>query len=177
MAIKFKQIDPGEVVTLDREGRQTNVRGLPPETIQTFNRNDPEQVAAMSRIMDIYTGRSPIDAREATAKWLERFNIKADDPRFEAEFERLLDAGASNRAVLAESKRIAERAELITMTGGELGTKCVYVNEGPDPCEECEPLNGIVLTLGEFEAQGLMPGDRCLGGDNCLCQLIPFDEV
>jgi hypothetical protein len=173
----FRYIEPGELVTLDADGRQTNIRGLTADTVRSFDGRDPEQVARMSRVMDLYEGRSPIDAREATARWLERFNIPPTDPRWQAEFDRLMEGGDLNRAVVAEARRIAEMGELITMTDGDLGTKCVYVNEGPDPCDECLPLGGLVMTLGEFEAEGLMPGDRCLGKDNCLCQLYPFDEV
>jgi hypothetical protein len=139
---------------------------------------NPEHVAKLNQIFDSYTGRDPIDARQATAGWLQRFGITKDDPRYEAEFDRLIEKGGSNQAVMAEERRAGERAELLWSSDGDLGVNCVYVNEGDDAvCAECDELGGEEMTLAEFEANGMMPSDRCLGGSNCRCILIPIERV
>ena len=171
----WREVDFGEMIRLDADGKLRSLRPLPADAIATFNPRDPRDVAALSRIYELYTGRTGIDERHAAARWLDRFSITPDDPRYAAEFDRLIEAGASSRAVLAEQRRIAERTELLHMTGGDLHAHVIYVNEGPNPCPECAALGGEVGTLAEMQAAHNMPGDRCLGGDNCLCQLIPID--
>lgn len=172
----FRTLDISQLITLDDDGKLRSIRPLAANELDGYDPSDPAQVAKLSRIFTAYTGKSPIDAREATAKWLTRWNIMRDDPRFDREFDRLISEGASNRAVLAEARRAGERSELLTATGGNLGVNAIYVNEGDDPCEECLVLGGEEMTLQEFENNGMMPGDRCLGGDNCKCILIPIER-
>jgi hypothetical protein len=175
----FREISLEELVDVDPDGRVTKIHPLRSGDLSGFNPRDPEHVAKLNQIFDAYTGRDPIDARQATSKWLDRFNITADDPRYAAEFDRLIEKGASNQAVIAESRRAGERAELMVMTGGNLSVNCMYVNEGADSrvCDECYALGGTEGPLSMFEEQNIMPGDRCLGNDSCRCQLIPIDNV
>lgn len=170
----FKALDPDLIVEQGPAGEIVRINPVASDILQSFNGKDPEQVAKLNRLFDTYTGRDPIDARRATARWLERFDISKNDPRYEAEFNRLLDAGASNRAVLAEARRAGERSELLWASDGNLDENMVYVCEGDNPCPECLELGGEEMTLAEFENAGMMPGDRCLGGDNCKCVLIPI---
>jgi hypothetical protein len=65
---------------------------------------------------------------------------------------------------------------LLHAADGNLDVNCVYVNEGDNPCEECAAIGGEEMTLSEFESSNMMPGDRCLGGDNCKCVLIPIER-
>lgn len=175
--LKFRDVDFGKVITLDADGKLRSLRPIDPATLKTFDKKDPKQIATFAKLYDAYTGSSPIDERQAADRWLGRFNITADDPRYQAEFDRLVADGTSARSVLAEERRIAERAELLHTTGGNLDANCVYVNEGPNPCEECLEIGGVEMSLSDFAAEGMMPGDRCLGGDNCRCILVPINRV
>jgi hypothetical protein len=173
---KFESLSMEDVVRYDAEGRLSGINPLPVDLLESFQSKDLGQVAKLNQIFDAYTGRDPIDARQATAKWLERFNITTSDPRYQVEFDRLIESGASNKAVLAESRRAGERSELLHAADGNLDVNCVYVNEGENPCEECAAIGGEEMTLAEFEDANMMPGDRCLGGDNCKCVLIPIER-
>jgi hypothetical protein len=173
----WREVPFDEVIRLDADGRLTSVRPMTVDELSKFDRSDPRDVAFISKLYEAYTGKTGIEERRAAAKWLERFNITTRDARYEREFERLIEQGASARSVLAEERRAAERAELVQSSGGDLDMNAVYVNEGPDPCEECQPLNGEMMTIREFDDAGMMPGDRCLGGDNCRCILIPIRDT
>ena len=151
-------------------------RPLADSDLDRFMSTDPDHIARLNEVYAQYSGSSEVDARRATSRWLERFNIPKSDPRYEIEFNRLIEQGASNRAVLAETRRIGERAELVTLTDGDNSLNCVYVAEGDNPCPECAALSGEEGSLSMFEDGGMMPGDRCLGGDNCKCVLIPIER-
>jgi hypothetical protein len=172
----FETISLDKLVTLDADGRMTRIHPLARDDFEKFVGRNPDHIAKLNQIYEAYTGKTPVDARRATARWLERFNIPKSDPRYQAEFDRLIEQGASNRAVLAEARRMGERQELLTLTDGELEVNVVYIAEGDAPCPECLALGGTEGPLSMFMEENLMPGSRCLGGDNCKCQLVVIEN-
>jgi hypothetical protein len=43
-------------------------------------------------------------------------------------------------------------------------------------CENCLPNDGEIMSYKERSATyGKMPGDNCLGGDMCMCSLVPVE--
>lgn len=111
--------------------------------------------------------------KEVHAKWLERWGITTDDPRYEREMERLLQSETAT-SMLGETRRLAESYETLAAIDGNVNTETIYINEGEDPCEECVPLAGEIMTYAERVATKSLPGDRCLGGSNCLCAIMAF---
>ena len=81
---------------------------------------------------------------------------------------------SEEKALLGVARRMSQRYETLEAMGGDLDKMMIYVNESVTPCEECERLGGMVKTYREFLADGDMPGDRCLGGNNCMCALMEF---
>jgi len=82
--------------------------------------------------------------------------------------DRFVDA-QSGKALLGAARRVSQRWETYTMLEGDTSTVVIYINEGDDPCEECEPLGGLEGTYASFVEDGNLPGDRCLGGNLCQC--------
>jgi len=112
-----------------------------------------------------------IDARvDMNKEFLRRFNIGEGDPRWGPEMDRLRDK--QQVAMLGHTRRLATRHETLRGSGGDLNARFVYINESAEPCDECAPLGGTEMTYREFAENGMLPGDRCLGGDNCLCTLM-----
>lgn len=107
------------------------------------------------------------------AGFLQRFNIQPGDPRWDAEMGNLKDN--IGRSLLGHTRRLAQRHEQITAIGGNMNQRVIYINESEEPCDECEPLGGQEGTYAEFVAEGKLPGDRCLGGNNCLCTIMAVD--
>jgi len=127
--------------------------------------------AELSAVLTHYGAETGLDAsRQYAARYLDRFDITPDDPRWGVEMERLLDQ-SSRRPVLAAARRSSERYETLLAAGGDMDVDTTYLAEGDNPCDECLPLAGSVMPLGERIAEGLMPGDRCLGKDLCQCGL------
>ena len=102
--------------------------------------------------------------------FLARFNILPGDPRYAAEMENL--SGNTGRSLLGHTRRLAQRHEALTAIDGKLTTNMIRIAESDDPCDECAALSGIEGTYQELVADGNMPGDRCLGGGNCLCTVM-----
>ena len=115
--------------------------------------------------LDTYEARVQIHSG-----FLARYNIHPGDPRWEDEMGRLEDN--IGRSLLGHTRRLATRHETLTAIGGDTETMMIRIAESDEPCDECEPLAGIEDTYAGFVSSGTMPGDRCLGGGNCLCTLM-----
>lgn len=129
----------------------------------------PEQSAEMDRLVHRYmNGRTPDVEMKARAQFLTRYGITPGDPRWAVEQDRLMN-GQRGRIQVGMARRLTERYETLSAAGGDMAAMTIYIAEGDDPCEECIALAGEEMPLGERIAEGLMPGDRCLGGDACQC--------
>ena len=98
------------------------------------------------------------------------------DPSNPAAWNRAMDRMmvTQEKALLGVSRRLSQRYETAVVTGGDTNRMMIYVNESDEPCPECEALGGVVKTYAEFIADGDMPGDKCLGGNNCMCALMTY---
>ncbi len=101
--------------------------------------------------------------------FLNRFGIMQGDPRWDAEMSNL--QGNIKRSLVGHTRQLAQRHETLSAIDGKTNTEMIYINESAEPCEECEPLGGTEGTYAWFVESGNLPGDRCLGGANCLCTL------
>ena len=96
------------------------------------------------------------------------------DPSDKARWNRAMARLRENMrpAMLGTSRRMATRHETLRAVDGNLSQEMIYINEADEPCEECDPLGGMIKTYAEFIDDGDLPSDRCLGGSNCLCTLM-----
>lgn len=117
---------------------------------------------------------NPETIRRAQVKYLERFNITPSNPLYQQQLTNLANEVNSNRVMVATARRVTEQSQTWTAIEGNVQQECIRVAEGPDPCDNCIPLNGEQGTYQYFVSNNLRPGDQCLGGDNCLCVLIPI---
>lgn len=172
---------------IDKQGRQVSpllergTDGIPAviptptsDDLKGFNTSDPKQVAAMSKMLNQYGVGGYDDMLNGARSRLERFNIRPGDPRYKTELERLTTS-ESGRVLLDQSRRTTQRFQTLSAVDGNMDQEMIRVPEGDEPCDECVPLAGITKPLWQFIADEEAPGDRCLGGDACLCQLYPID--
>lgn len=150
---------------------------MTPETVNIPSLRDLRELSADE--LAIVAGRfgwvDTWDARmEAMSGTLQAFGY--DPARDKASWDRAWARmeKAQDTALLGVSRRLSQRYETQQAIGGDTGRMMIYVNESDDPCEECEALGGTVKTYAEFVADGDMPGDRCLGGNNCMCALVEY---
>jgi len=168
--VDFQDLGPGRFYSPYIERGNDNVpRSVPmPSAADLRGMDTDARYEALSRLGYIKPAEQEMDMQR---RYLERFNITKDDPRFDEEMKRL--GGAERKQhLLAASRRAMERQETMVALDGDTSKDTIYLNEGDDPCEECEPLDGEIMPYAERVAEGKMPGDRCLGGDLCLCVLM-----
>lgn len=175
-------------IYLDAAGRQYSpfVERLEDGTIDLVEVPSPHQLAMPENPRDVsdldtkaqrfFENRSPDVEMQQREVFLRRYNITPDDKdRWSREMNRLRTS-QRGRIRLELSRRYAERYEtLINFEGLSPNQDSVYIAEGDNPCEECEPLAGDIMPLSERISGGYMPGDRCLGGDACMCGVSPVD--
>jgi uncharacterized protein with GYD domain len=164
------QIGAAAGVTIDASGQPTFIKPLTTDQLGAMDTKSAVGIAQMNEYLNVVGLSDPVLMRHAQRKYLERFQIEPGDPRYDVEMERL--AENSSRFVLAEARRIAERQQTLRDIGGNLNQNVVRIAEGDDPCDECLPLNGEEGPYIDFVVHNKRPGDRCLGGNNCLCIMV-----
>ncbi len=169
----FKSLQPN--VKLEN-GVPVFIKPLTTDDLSGFDPNNKLDIAKLNDILASRGLGDPRQLRGAAAEFLQRHNIQPGDPQWDIEMERLTNGAASRRVALGEARRAAEREQAIRAARGNMNQNFVRVAEGDDPCEECEPLNGEEGTLEELGKDNMLPGDRCLGGNACLCVLIAVDK-
>ena len=167
---------PRASVKLGKDGRPVAVSVPTVEQVQSAKPSDPDAVAALSEYLFRYGWLDPVEVQRQQVQYLSRFGITPDSADYEAQLARLADESMASRVVVATSRRVAQQAELATATGGKLEQWCVYVNEGDEPCPACLDLGGEDHPYSWFVDNHALPGDRCYGGDNCRCILVPYDR-
>jgi hypothetical protein len=134
-----------------------------------------DDLGRLYQYLDVY-GVDDLNAkRKFQEQYLGRFNITPDNPRYKDALAQLSSESNSKRVTVAHARRTAQSVETNMALGGSVNKTCIYVNDGPDPCDNCLALNGEEKTYAQFANDGELPGDRCLGGDNCLCLLVPIN--
>lgn len=171
----FSDFGIGGRVTLDADGRPVTVKPLTSNDLNEFSPSNPEDVATLNRLLIEDGTISPSDIRKSTSKYLERWDYEPGTEDYARAYDRLISDAGSKKVLLGSARRTAERAELFTLTGGNLKQEVVRVPEGPDPCPACLELIGVTGTVGQLSAAGQLPGDQCYGGDLCMCILVPIN--
>jgi len=162
------------IVTINKDGFPVFKRLPTAEEIARIKPTDLEGMNTLYRLQ-LYLGiKSPDELRQANVQYLARFNITKDSPLYAQRLNDLNNEINSNRVLVATSRRITEQTQTRTMLEGK-DKQCVYVNEGDAPCDSCLFLNGEQQAYSWFVENNTRPGDQCLGGDNCLCILVPID--
>jgi hypothetical protein len=164
-------------VQLDENGFPIFIEPLNIDDLLRMRPSNTDDIAAIFEYKALYGLESPEQIRRAQIKYLERFNITSDSPQFAQQMEQLSTEANSNRVMVATARRVAEQQQTNAALGGRVDVVCVYVNEGPDPCDACLVLNGEEAPYSWFVSTSSRPGDQCYGGDNCLCTLIPIERV
>lgn len=134
-----------------------------------------EGMATLHRYQALLGHESPETIRLAQVKYLERFNITPTNPLYKQQLANLANEANANKVLVATSRRITEQAQTMEMVNGDTSQEMIRIAEGPDPCENCISLNGETGTYKYFVDNNMRPGDQCVGGGNCLCQLIPYE--
>jgi len=162
-------------VIIDKDGFPIFIEALDVEAIAGIIPTSTEGIAKINRLLATYNLDNPIDLKRAQVQYLARFNITSDSPNFKQSLADLANESNNNRVIVAQARRYAQATETINALDGNLNKTCVYVNDGANPCVNCLELNGKTMKYSEFVETNSMPADRCLGGSNCLCLLIPLD--
>lgn len=162
------------IVKLDKNGIPVFIRIPTVAEIASIKPTDLEGMNVLYKLQSYLGLKSPEAMRQANVKYLERFNILPSNPLYAQRLADLTTEVNSNRVLTATSRRITEQAQTETMLQGE-DKICVYVNEGDNPCDSCLFINGETEKYSWFVSNNMRPGDQCLGGDNCLCVLVPID--
>jgi hypothetical protein len=136
--------------------------------------SDPEGQIVLHRMQAILGHESAEQIRRAQIKYLERFNITPNSPLYAQRLNDLNKSVNSSKVLTATARRTSQQMQTATMLEGK-DKQCIYINEGIEPCESCLFLNTEQGTYSYFVENNLRPGDQCLGGDNCLCQLVPYE--
>ena len=171
--VDFQDLGPGRFYSPYIERGSDNI----PRSVPVPTAEEVRQMSTSERweVAQRYGWLPPAESEmDMQRQYLARWDIRKGDPRYETEMERL--AGAEKKQhLLAATRRAMERHETLVALDGQLDKDTVYINEGDEPCEECEPLDGDIMPYSERVANGLLPGDRCLGGNNCLRVLMVVD--
>jgi hypothetical protein len=146
-----------------------------PDYIRTIKPTDERGLEELHRYLSVYGLDNPQTLRDFESQYLRRFGITPESERYK---DALKDLGEtySDRVAVAEARRNAQVTETVAGLDGDMQKRCVYINDGPEPCDRCAELNGEEMTYAEFVAHGALPGDRCRGGDNCMCILQPIER-
>jgi hypothetical protein len=160
------------IVTIDSNGLPVFKRMPTVEELHRIKPSDPEGQVVLHRLQAMMGNESAEQIRRAQIKYLERFNITPSSPLYQQQLANLNTTVNSAKVLTATSRRVTHDSQLATMLEGKDKT-CIYINEGEDPCDTCEPLGGQVEKYSWFVENNLIPGEQCLGGLSCLCILVP----
>ena len=143
------------------------------EDLKGFNTKDPRDIEQMSNLLGRYGFPAPDEMIEQQAQYLQGFSISPGDPRYAVEMERLRTT-QSGKVLLAQSRRTQEQYTTLKAIDGDTNQECIRLAEGDEPCETCDPLDGVIKIYKEFVAADELPGgSSCQGRDFCLCSLFP----
>ena len=123
-------------------------------------------------------GLRPIDSQimDATSYVSRMTTYQQGSPQFNAAVADLVDT-QSKRGLTSMNRRSVEGLSVFEQTGGNLETLMVWIlDAGAKHCNFCPPRAGEVMSLAEWEQDGLPGADVCAGGDRCRCHLASFTE-
>ena len=160
---------------LDANGIPVILKVPTHEDIRDIVSKDAKSLKSLMGLLVDWDLEDPNELRRFQMQYLQRFNITPGEPRFEEAYQRLAEESNSKRVVVAHARRKYQIAQTIAASSGNLNQEGIYINDGDDPCDECLALGGEQQPISWFAENNAMPGDRCLGGSNCKCTLIPVN--
>ena len=169
MAVKRPRIE------LDENGNPVFIDVIPDDALRLIKPTG-DDIDKVHEYRQVYGLEDPQAMRQFEQQYLQRFNLTPDNPRYMAALEQLANESNSKKVAVAQARRTAQRVETITALDGYMGGTCVYVNDGPDPCDNCLALSGEEKPYIEFVANHELPGDQCFGGDLCMCVIVPINN-
>jgi len=146
------------------------------DDLRNVDHNTPEGMEAISLVLHRFgLFSTPAAALESHASSLDRFTgLTSGTANFEAETLRMAQA-ESGRRMLGQARKVSQRYETLSNLQGNMQQNVMYVCEGDDPCDGCLPLAGTEGPYSRMVADSIVPTEQCLGGDLCMCQLVPVD--
>jgi len=160
-------------VELDDEGRPKFIDTISADNLRLIKPTG-DDIDRVHKFRQVYGLEDHTQMRKFEEQYLQRFNLTPGNPRYAAALAQLANESNSQRVAVAQARRTAQRVETIEALEGNMQKNCIYVNDGPEPCDNCLALSGEEKPYSEFIANNEAPGDQCLGGDNCMCLLVPI---
>jgi hypothetical protein len=151
---------------------------LEKEFLQRFENLNRLQNKELYDLLVSIKGLRPMESQMADAAgYVSRMtNYQQGSPQFTAAVADLVDV-QSKRGLTNMNRRSVEGLSVFDQTGGDLETLMVWIlDAGAKHCNFCPARAGEVMTLGEWEQDGLPGADVCAGGDRCRCHLASFTE-
>jgi hypothetical protein len=175
MAVTEKQIPRVEI---GANGKPTFIETIDPDVLKNLLPSNPDDMALLYKYRRLYNYESPTDIRKSKIQFLARFNITPDQPGYADAFLQLSEEVNSNKVLVGNARRVSQKMQMVESANGSNEQEAIYINDNDDPdgiCANCLALGGTQETIQWFVDNNAMPGDRCLGGDSCLCILVPID--
>jgi hypothetical protein len=163
----------GPRIDIDENGQPIFIDVVDADTLRLIKPTG-EDIDKVYQFRQVYGLEDPTQLRQFEQQYLQRFNLTPDNERYQAALQQLRDESNSQRVAVAQARRTSQRTETLDALDGQLTKNCIYVNDGPDPCDNCLSLSGEEKPYAEFIQNNEAPGDQCLGGDNCMCILVPI---
>lgn len=142
------------------------------DDLRAFGIGDPK---VMNAVLQRYgLSNTPDKLLEEQSKYLERFNARTGSALYDTQRLDLM-SNMEGRILLGQARRVSQRYETLVLLDGDYSKRVIYVAEGDAPCDGCAPLAGTIGTAAELQGEGIWPGEQCLGGDQCLCQIMVYE--
>ncbi len=142
-----------------------------------FKKSSKYTTKQMSNFIDNFRGWgvSWTDFVDQQHKYLERFGITPDDPRYASEMERLASE-ASGDALSQMARRTHQRTTMALAADGNPNQMTVWLDEGDEnTCDYCASEAGNEMTYADRLRTDTVPGVGCYGGNRCRCEILAVD--
>ena len=164
----------GPRIDLDENGFPVFIDVVPDDALRLIKPTG-DDIDLIHDYQRVYGLEDPNTIAKFEQQYLQRFDLDPTNPRYADALAALATESNSKRVAVAQARRVAQQTETIQALRGKIDRVCVYVNDGPDPCDNCLALSGEEKPYSEFISASEAPGDQCLGGDNCMCRLVPIN--
>jgi len=158
---RFINPDTGQLVapTIQLQGEvMTQVRV--PELKQLVSLPDEQLVELTQRFgMTPDTGQLLADAKQYV-------NRMTDLAPGSARFAEEASAVANDRGLRRWQKKLQRNYVTYSAVGGDPNQELIRIEEGDEPCDECDPRAGEIGTYAYHVELGLPGAPSCLGGDD-----------
>ena len=164
----------GPRIDLDANGFPVFIDVVPDDALRLIKPTG-DDIDLIHDYRRIYGLEDPKVVKDFQQQYLQRFDLDPSNPRYADALAELATESNSKKVAVAQARRVAQQTETIQALRGNIGGTCVYITDGPEPCERCLALSGLEKPYNQMIADGEAPGDQCLGGDNCMCIPVPIN--